>query len=126
MLHPVEKREGADRRRRPRGGRRAGDLDGLTPLVMVVDLDPRRRELAEAILAKLRFAVAPVESVDKAVSVLATLRPEIIVARDEEAGQIRKAANGGIPIVAVGADAAVTDRLIESIRRALKPSIPEV
>ena len=45
------------------------------------DDDSRRRDISEAILAKLRFAVAPFESVDTAIAAMPALRPEVVVAR---------------------------------------------
>src|SRR5262245_50673525 len=75
---------GIDRRKFPRGGRRVDDRPGFTPLVMVIDPDPDRRHISEAILAKLRFAVAPVESVDKALSVIRSLAPAAIVGHADD------------------------------------------
>jgi DNA-binding NtrC family response regulator len=126
MGDPADKRQGPDRRRRPRGGRRTFDAQGFTPLVMVIDSDASRRDISEAILAKLRFAVAPVDSVDKAAAIIRALRPEIIVTSEEDAGKIREAVwpDQSIPIVAVGADSRVTDALVDRIRRALGESLP--
>ena len=39
-------------------------------MIVVIDDDPRRRDISEAILAKLRFAVAPFESADQAISAM--------------------------------------------------------
>jgi CheY-like chemotaxis protein len=122
----AEKREGAERRRRPRGGRRPEDLRGFTPLVMVVDSEVRRREISEAILAKLMFAVAPVESAEKAVALLNALNPEVIVAGEQDARKIRQLMpiDTVIAIVAVGENARVTDALIESVRDSLRGRLP--
>jgi hypothetical protein len=118
----AEKRESAERRRRPRGGRRPEDLRGFTPLVMVVDSQVGRREISEAILARLMFAVAPVESAEKAVALLQALNPEVIVASEQDAKKIRQLLpiDTEIAIVAVGEDARVTDALIESVRASLR------
>jgi hypothetical protein len=117
-----EKRQGRDRRRLPRGGRRPGDVRGFTPLVMVVDSEARRRDISEAILAKLMFAVAPVESAEKAVSILRALNPEVIVASEEDARRIRETMpiDAGIAIVALSDDARANDSLIEMVRRSLQ------
>jgi CheY-like chemotaxis protein len=122
----AEKREGAERRRRPRGGRRPEDLRGFTPLVMVVDSEVRRREISEAILAKLMFAVAPVESAEKAVALLNALNPEVIVAGEQDARKIRQLMpiDTVIAIVAVGENARVNDALIESVRDSLRGRLP--
>lgn len=117
----TEKRQGGDRRGRPRGGRRPEDARGFTPLVMVVDPESRRRDISEAILAKLMFAVAPAESVDKAVSIVRALQPEVIIASADDAERIRQLlpAESGIVILAVDDDTRVTDELIEAVRNSL-------
>jgi chemotaxis response regulator CheB len=122
----TEKRLGGDRRRQPRGGRRPEDVRGFTPLVMVVDSEVRRRDISEAILAKLMFAVAPVESADKAVSILKALNPEVIVAGEQDARRIRELmpVEEDIPILAVGDDTRVTESLIEEVRRSLRDRVP--
>jgi CheY-like chemotaxis protein len=126
MTAPIEQRQGGDRRRRPRGGRRPGDLQGYTPLVMVIDPDASRRDVSEAILAKLRFAVAPVESVEKGVSIAQALRPEVIVTTEANVEKIRMLLprNEGIPIVALDDETRVTDALIEEVRRAIRDASP--
>ena len=86
---------------------------------MVIDSDPRRRELCEAILAKLQFAVAPIESVDKAVSIAHALRPSVIVCPADNASTIRTRIRIEVPIVPVSADLAVTDALVQVVRAAI-------
>jgi hypothetical protein len=116
-----DKRLGSDRRRKPRGGRRATDATGTTPLVMVVDPDARRSDISEAILAKLRFAVAPVDSVDKAIVAIQSLNPEVIVSSEDVRRIVALVpAATGIPIVAIDEDTRTTDALIEAVRRALR------
>ena len=78
-----EFRFGPDRRRFARGGRRTTDRAGYAPMVVVIDDDLTRLDLSEAILAKLRFAVAPFATVEKAMAAMHALRPEIVVARTE-------------------------------------------
>lgn len=126
MTEIVENREGPDRRRKPRGGRRPTDLDGATPLVMVVDTDPARRDISHAILARLKFAVAPVESVERAVAVVESLHPEVIVVGEADAGRLALALESdegdeAVPIVTVGEDNREADALLEAVRRALRP-----
>lgn len=126
MMEMVEKREGPDRRRRPRGGRRPTDLDGAAPLVMVVDPDPARRDISHAILARLKFAVALVESVERAVAVVESLHPEVIVVGEADAGRLALAlegdtGGGAVPIVTVGGDTRASNALIDAVRRALRP-----
>jgi PleD family two-component response regulator len=122
MDDSADKRQDADRRRRPRGGRRTVDAHGFTPLVMVVDGHSSRRDVSEAILAKLRFAVVPVESVERAASIIRALRPEIIVASVEDARKLRSltSSDDRIPIVAVAEEARVTEALIDQVRQALR------
>jgi len=113
---------GPDRRRHARGGRRPEDRSGFAPLVMVVDSDHQRRELSEAILAKLQFAVAPVETVDKAIAVATALKPAVIVCPPGDAAPISERLQVKIPIVPIDAHLAVTDALVEIVRGAIRGS----
>jgi CheY-like chemotaxis protein len=116
-----KQRRGPDRRQRPRGGRREGDQKGLAPLVLVVDEDASSRDMCEAILAKLNFAVAPVDSIDKAVSVITTLQPDVIVAHGRNTSALERAAwPDGVPFVEVTDDMRDPDALVEAIRKALR------
>lgn len=120
-----EHRQGPDRRRRSRGGRRADDSAGFSPLVLVADEDPDSRVICEAILAKLRFAVAPVDSVDKAVTVIATLRPDVIVAHARDTMPLQRAAwPSGVPFVTVTDSLREPEALVEAIRQAIRNSSP--
>jgi len=118
MTAESERRQGPDRRRSPRGGRRETDQPGYSPLVLVVDVDPRGRETCETILAKLRFAVAPVDSAEKALDVMAGLRPDVIVTRERDAQRLRQ--NGGTTPVVVSDGLDDPESLVEEIRRALR------
>src|SRR5215213_5281948 len=82
-------RGGVDRRRQPRGGRRTADVEGLSPLVMVVGDHAAVGDAAAAVLAKLKFAVTPSATVDDALRVLSTMRPDIIAANADDAARIR-------------------------------------
>jgi DNA-binding NtrC family response regulator len=122
-------RLGSDRRRRSRGGRRSLDRGGYTPMIVVIDDDSGRRDLAETILAKLRFAVAPFESVEQAVSAMRALIPEAVVAREDVANAIRGLMpndRGGraIPLLAVTDDLAAPDALVDALRRLLSSNEP--
>jgi hypothetical protein len=87
---------------------------------MVIDRDPSRRDISEAILAKLRFAVAPVESVEKAVSVIRALAPAAIVGHADDLVKLRaELPLETIPLVAVTDAMARTDQLIQLVRAAL-------
>jgi CheY-like chemotaxis protein len=113
-------RRGGDRRRRWRGGRRPTDRSGSTPLVLVADDNPDSRTTCETILAKLHFAVAPVDSVDRALVVMATLRPEVIVARVRDASPLVN--HGNTPCVIMTDEMRDPDVLADAIRRALRNS----
>lgn len=116
------RQHGPDRRRHARGGRRPEDRTGFAPLVMVVDSDHQRRELSEAILAKLQFAVAPVDSIEKAISVATALKPAVIVCPPLDAGPIGERLQVKIPIVPIDAHLAVTEQLVEVVRGAIRGS----
>ena len=87
---------------------------------MVLDADHRRRDLTEAILAKLQFAVAPVDSVEKAISIADALRPSVIVCGPEDLTRVREGLRVIVPVVAVATEVAVTDALVEVVRAAIR------
>jgi len=125
MIPAGEQRRGPDRRRQRRGGRRNADQAGHAPLVLVIDGKAGRRDITEAILVRLRFAVAPVESADKALALMETIRPEIIVSPESDAPRLRLAAlsnKAGTPIPVVGVEDENRDPevFIESIRVGLR------
>lgn len=116
-----------DRRQTPRGGRRPGDPIGYSPLILVADDDASNGARCVAILAKLRFAVAPAYSVEEAVKVMEALRPNLIVARlaDEPILREHMATNpaiGEIPLITMTAKNDDPAVLIEEIRNALRGS----
>ena len=116
-----EQRHKGDRRKVARGGRRPTDMTGFSPLVLVADEDDASGQMCEVILAKLRFAVARVDSLDKAINVLGSLRPDVIVARARDVSPLQRAAwPSGVPFVAVTDDIREPDALIGAIRRAIR------
>ena len=116
-----EHRQGPDRRRAPRGGRRPGDVAGFSPLVLVADEDEASGDMCEGLLATLRFAVARVDSVDKAVSVISTLMPDVIVARGHDVTPLQRAAwPSGVAFVTVTESMREPAALIEAIRAAIR------
>ena len=116
-----ELRQGPDRRREPRGGRRPSDASGFAPLVLVADEDAASGDMCEALLATLRFAVARVDSVDKAVAVIATLLPDVIVARARDVSPLQRAAwPSGVPFVTVTDGMREPGVLINAIRHAIR------
>src|SRR5260221_13163124 len=93
-----DRRDIPDRRRTPRGGRRPGDPMGYSPLILVADDDANSGARCVAILARLRFAVAPAHSVEEAVKVMEALRPNLTVPRLKNKPALRQqmAANPAI------------------------------
>lgn len=122
MADAAGKRQRPDRRRHPRGGRRAEDVPGATPLIVVVDPDPVRRKLSLEILSKLRFAVAPVASLGEALAIVPSLTPEVIVTSRAVAPTLVAALAGGaaVPIVTSDDGRRATEALIEAVRRAIR------
>jgi hypothetical protein len=121
MVETTELRRGLDRRGQPRGGRRPADIDGLCPLIMVVGDHAAVGDATGAVLAKLKFAVAPSPTVDDALKILVSLRPDLIVAREEDAARIRRECPENRSVVAVTeAMRHDPDLLIEEIRGALR------
>jgi DNA-binding NtrC family response regulator len=122
-VNAPEHRQGPDRRTQSRGGRRSEDRPGFAPLVLVADEDPSSRDVCETILAKLHFAVAPVDSIDKAVSVIGTLRPDVIVVSARDSAALQRAAwPSGVPFVNVTDELRDPDALVEAIRHAIRTS----
>jgi hypothetical protein len=115
-----DKRQGTDRRSRPRGGRRAGDKTGYSPLVLLVDENAENGARCEAILAKLRFAVAPAHTVDQAIRVMEALRPNLVVARTDDVARLQEATPPGVPFVALTEAHNDLELMVEDIRRALR------
>lgn len=115
-----DKRQGADRRQRPRGGRRTRDQQGLAPLVLLVDEDADRGPRCEAILATLRFAVAPARTLAEATRVMEALRPNLIVGHVSDPEALRRAAPPDVPVVILTEALSAPDVMIGEIRRALR------
>jgi hypothetical protein len=121
MTVSSEQRQQSDRRKVARGGRRPTDKTGFAPLVLVADEDDESGQMCEVILAKLRFAVARVDSLDKAINVLGSLRPDVIVARARDVSPLQRAAwPSGVPFVSVTEDIREPDALVHAIRRAIR------
>ena len=121
MTHPTQQRRGSERRRQPRGGRRAGDREGFAPLVMLVGDEHTMMDRSEAILAKLRFAVTTTTSVDHAIRLLPELRPDLVVAGEMDGARIRRSAPHKLTIVVM--DRSMRDdpdALIREILRTLR------
>jgi CheY-like chemotaxis protein len=120
-----ELRQVPDRRRQSRGGRRPDDRSGFAPLVLVADEDPNSRQICETILSKLRFAVAPMDSIDKAIAAIATLRPDVVVVHARDTMALQRAAwPSGVPFVTVTDNMSDPDKLVEAIRDAIRNSSP--
>jgi CheY-like chemotaxis protein len=125
MSSNEDRRHINDRRSSPRGGRRPGDVQGYSPLILVADDDANSGARCVAILARLRFAVAPAHSVDEAIRIMTSLHPTLIVARlkDEAALREQMAIDpelGEIPIVTLTPDNEAPQLMIEDIRKALR------
>jgi len=98
-------------------------------MIFVVDEDPRNREISEAILAKLHFAVAPFESIDKAISVMAALSPDLVVARAAHLERLRGTLSDAsetrdVAFVPITDDHHTGAALVEEIRRVLSRARP--
>jgi len=116
-----QQRAGADRRRQPRGGRRAEDKPGFAPLVLVAAENADSRNVCETILARLRFAVAPVDSIERAKTVLSTLRPDVIIVYAHDPGSVpRSGWPSDVPFLALGDNVRDPDALVDAIRSAIR------
>ena len=121
MAEAFEHRQGPDRRRLPRGGRRAQDVAGFAPLVLVVGKGETAVAQSEAVLARLKFAVTRSGTVEEALRVMAGIRPDVIVAESDAASRIRLEAPEHVPVVEMNGDMRGNpDALIEGIRQAIR------
>jgi PleD family two-component response regulator len=125
MTSTSNRRNGPERRRQPRGGRRPEDREGFAPLVLVADDDAGSGARCEAILAALRFAVAPAHSAEEALRVMHALRPNLVVShlRDDRAFKERLGsdnATAGVPIISVTPEIEEPEALVAEIRRVLR------
>jgi hypothetical protein len=88
--------------------------------VLLVDEDADSGQRSEAILAKLRFAVAPARSLAEATRVMDALRPNLIVAHVSDPEALRRVAPAGIPLVILNESLNAPEAMIGEIRRALR------
>ena len=128
MAESNDKRRSPDRRRFSRGGRRTSDVQGYTPLVFVVDPRPSGRDACEAILAKLRFAVAPFDSVEKAKRAMEGLKPDLVLVTKDHLDELRRALPSGrndasLPILPLPEGHVSMTALVEEVRRALRAGL---
>jgi hypothetical protein len=120
-MRAVEQRRRSDRRFYCRGGRRPADLSGFSPLVMVVESDDARRTITERLLASSHFAVAPVPSVERALSICRGLAPAVIVCNKGDETRVRAGLKPReIPIVGTSVGSDSLDRLVDRIRDAVR------
>lgn len=78
-------------------------------------------EKSEAILAKLKFAVSTSSTVDDALRVMPQLRPDLVVAAEQDGNRLRLESPQHVPVVVMrtGADG-TPEKLIEDIRQTLR------
>jgi PleD family two-component response regulator len=120
-----ERRHNHDRRRFSRGGRRDYDHEGFSPLILVADEDSNSGARCEAILAALKFAVAPARSADEALTVMRALRPNLVVARVADPQRLEREMRANeltaiVPLLVVTDDISSPEDLIEAVRKALR------
>ena len=82
---------------------------------------------SEAILAKLRFAVSTSENLDHALRVLPDLRPDLVVAREQDVARIREAVLVPVVVMKPGTESSV-ETLVEDVLRTVRArrSTPDV
>jgi hypothetical protein len=96
-------------------------VPGFTPLVFLVDEDRTSGDISETLLATLRFAVARMDSVARAVTVVSTLLPDVIVVRARDVAALQRAAwPSDVPVVTVTAGLREPAALIQAIRAAVR------
>jgi CheY-like chemotaxis protein len=126
MPNTSEHRQGPDRRRQARGGRRDGDAGDFAPLVLLIGDGGPVTNMAEAVLAKLRFAVTTTKSVDEALKVLTALRPDIVVAERAAADVVTRQATESLSVVVMTEEMQRNpEALIPAIRETLRSRQPK-
>jgi len=120
MSSTSQRRAQPNRRKAVRGGRTPSDLPGFAPLVLVVGDGRDPRSEAEAILGKLRFAVAPAADVSEALRVVKSLQPDLIVAGPQDASRLRAEGSVAVPIVEYDSREAAAVALVERLRDAIR------
>ena len=108
----------------PRGGRRPDDQNGYAPLVLLADDDQGSGARCEAILAALKFAVAPAHSAEEAMRIMRALRPNLVVSHLTDDGAFREAieadaTTAGVPVITLTEETQEPTALVEEIRRVL-------
>jgi DNA-binding response OmpR family regulator len=102
-MDPAERRHAPNRRRVPRGGRRALDVPGRYPPVLVADSDDGARGVCVRCLERFGFQVEQAATGEAVVAIVERCRPHVAIAeltlpRDDEF-QARMRAHG-IPYIA--------------------------
>lgn len=88
-MNSAQRRRADDRRRVPRGGRRALDVPGRYPPVLVADSDDGARRPSVRYLGRFGFQVEEAATGDAAVAIVETSHPHVAIAeltlpRDDE------------------------------------------
>jgi hypothetical protein len=120
-----ERRQGPDRRKQPRGGRRPGDQPGYGPLVFLVTREPEHLLFWEAFLLERKFAVVPCAGAGPALDLFGALRPDLIVASARDIAVLRSRLPGGrhgttVPLVELVSSPNLVEPVLQAIRRALR------
>ncbi|MGH9370636.1 MAG: hypothetical protein ACRD15_03810 [Vicinamibacterales bacterium] len=88
--------------------------------MLLVDEDADSGQRCEAILAKLRFAVAPAHTLAEATRVMDALRPNLIVGHVSDPDALKRAAPGDVPVVILTEGLSSPEAMIGEIRRVLR------
>jgi CheY-like chemotaxis protein len=102
-MAPADLRHAPCRRRVPRGGRRASDVPGRYPTVLVADSDDGARRVYVRCLEQLGFQVEQAATGDAAVAIVEMCHPHVAIAEltlprdDEFQARVRE---HGIPYIA--------------------------
>ena len=112
---------GPDRRKVPRGGRRATDVAGSAPLVLVLGRGESAVAQAETVLARLKFAVTTTGTVEEALRIMEGIRPDVVVAEPEAASRVRLEWPEHVPVVEMNGEMRDNpDALVDAIREAIR------
>jgi len=116
----ADERNGLDRRRAPRGGRRLSDRAGFAPGIMLIDHRTHRRHRCAGRLRRARFAVVPFASIPRAVATMAAWLPEAIVVSAKQVDSMTAYVTASPHVVPVVLLVDRGETLVDSLRITLR------
>ena len=97
------------------------DVAGLAPLVLLLGRGETVVTQAEAVLARLKFAVTTTGTVEQALRIMEGIRPDVVVADPDSASRLRLEWPEHVPVVEMNGEMKDDPEvLVEAIREAIR------